>query len=270
MLGVKGRVLSPPGAQSTAAPAAEAAEHVDGPAATAAAPAAGDGGCDPTLAARSAPPPGFGPAPGFPAQSHAEAPALANGSVAGSPAAADKTTAAAAELASAAVISSPAPADAGTVSSANGVLSPQQSPLKGRNSFLRSLRMRGAEGTGDNAGHPPAAPVSAPAAIAAVQTPQAAKAASHADGVSEAMAAKLAASHLTPPGFRAAQPVSANGHHVGSRTAAADARGAVLGLPAEEEAFLRSLGWSEGAGEDGGLTDAEIAAYRVRRSFAVR
>jgi len=82
------------------------------------------------------------------------------------------------------------------------------------------------------------------------------------------------ASHVAPPGLQALQPAMANGHHhqAGSReAAAAGPRGAVLGLPAEEEAFLRSLGWSEGAGgEDGGLTDAEIAAYRVRRSFAVR
>jgi hypothetical protein len=81
------------------------------------------------------------------------------------------------------------------------------------------------------------------------------------------VAAKLAASHLTLNGTNA--PAGANGHLPGSRPAGADPRDGVLGLPAEEEAFLRSLGWSEGGGE-GGLTDAEIAAYRVRHSFAVR
>ena len=134
--------------------------------------------------------------------------------------------------------------------------------------------MRSTEGVGDAAGTPHAADlVPAPAPAPIVQTPQQAKAATYADGVSDAVAAKLAASHLGPSGgFHALQPVMANGHrYAGSRPAAADARGAVLGLPAEEEAFLRSLGWSEGAGgEDGGLTDAEIAAYRVRHSFAVR
>lgn len=43
----------------------------------------------------------------------------------------------------------------------------------------------------------------------------------------------------------------------------------LLGLPEEEEAFLRSLGWSEGP-EEGGLSEAEVAAYRVCHSFAVR
>ena len=150
---------------------------------------------------------------------------------------------------------------------------PQRSPLKGRNSFLRSLRMRAAEG---DAGPAPASLNPAPAPGPAHVVPQQAvhcKAMTAADGVPDAVTAKLAAAHLTPDGFRALAPVTANGHNVGSRQAAtaADARTAVLGLPAEEEAFLRSLGWSEGAGgEDGGLTDAEIAAYRVRHSFAVR
>ena len=277
MLGIKGRVLSPPAALSPATSPAEAAAPANGDAASVAEPAAGDSSRAPTLAARSAPPPGFGPPPGFPAQSHTKAPPLANGSVAGPPAEVAGSAEAAAEPGHAAV-SSPASVDGGAVSSANGVVSPQQSPLKGRNSFLRSLRTRAAEGGGDGAGDPPAAPVSAPAPVAVAtehQTPHL-KAATFGEGVSEAVVAKLAASHLAPPGFHVLQqPAMANGHHhqAGSRTAAAaePRGGAVLGLPAEEEAFLRSLGWSEGAGsEDGGLTDAEIAAYRVRHSFAVR
>ena len=83
------------------------------------------------------------------------------------------------------------------------------------------------------------------------------------------MAAKLAASHVSQHGTDGPALARANGHLPESRLGGTDARNAVLGLPAEEEAFLRSLGWSEGAGE-GGLTDAEIAAYRVRHSFAVR
>ena len=266
----------PPTAQPAASPsveAAEAAAPVNGQTATAAETNAGDSGREQTFAPRSAPPPGFGPPPGFPAQSHAKAPLLANGSVA---AEAAGTTAGEPGPAAA---SSPASTDGGAVMTANGVVSPQQSPLKGRNSFLRSLRTRAAEGGGDAVADPPAVgPVSAsaPTAVATEGKSPHVKAAAFGNQVPDALAAKLAAAHLAPPGFHAVQPVTeANGHHhqAGSRTAAAaDPRGgAVLGLPAEEEAFLRSLGWSEGAGgEDGGLTDAEIAAHRVRHSFAVR
>ena len=154
----------------------------------------------------------------------------------------------------------------GVSSPANGAASPERSPLKGRNSFLRSLRMRTAEG-GDGATAPSPTDASAPAALSAMAAVPSSLAKPASGSLSDAVAAKLAASHLASNGTNA--PAGANGHLTGSHPAGGDPRDGVLGLPAEEEAFLRSLGWSEGAGE-GGLTDAEIAAYRVRHSFAVR
>ena len=274
VLGVKSRILSPPAAQSPAAPPAStehmavAVGHVSGQHATAALMAAAEhGGVGSALSVRSAPPPGFGPIV-TPVPPTTEAACLANGSAAAQAEAAVAVSTEAGQ--GRASVSSPGPTEAGAASHANGAASPQRSPLKGRNSFLRSLRMRAAEG-GDGGGKPAAHSV--PFAVHPITTMEQnprGKSATPAEGVADAVAAKLAGSHLTPPQYHASPPVMANGRLLGSPTATAHAHTPVLGLPAEEEAFLRSLGWSEGAGEDGGLTDAEIAAHRVRHSFAVR
>lgn len=177
------------------------------------------------------------------------------------------------------------------------------SPLKGRNSFLRSLRSR----TDDSAGLPPAqeggnATSQAPnpphpltpvpetnragnlaTALATAclmnddegspmqqsSSPKPASKGVH--GPPAPVSGNPYSGMLSPPLMpRQQQRQHLQGYGPQPGYGAAGRGGdRVLGLPEEEEAFLRSLGWSEGA-EEGGLSEAEVAAYRVCHSFAVR